>query len=183
MPASTRAPAARAGDLAHASGIGLHAAAFQPMDHPSRSYSCPVVDQPSPAAGSTPTVFIATPMYGGMATGTYTWSLAQTPAVFLQSGVGLLYQYRMNDALVANARNNLADDFLGTPATHLMWIDADIGFNAVDIVSMILADQDIICGMYPLKAIHWGAGRPSCQRRRPSRGAEKPCGNFLGERT
>jgi hypothetical protein len=114
-----------------------------------------VVDQPNPAAENAPTVFIATPMYGGMATGAYAWSLAQTPAVFQQSKVGLLYQYRMNDALVANARNNLADAFLGTPATHLMWIDADIGFNAVDIVSMILADQDIICGMYPLKAIHW----------------------------
>ncbi len=94
-------------------------------------------------------------MYGGMATGTYTWSLAQTPGVFLQSGVGLLYQYRMNDALVANARNNLTADFLGTPATHLMWIDADIGFNALDIVSMMVADQDVICGTYPLKAIHW----------------------------
>ena len=94
-------------------------------------------------------------MYGGMATGTYTWSLAQTPGVFLQSRVGLLYQYRMNDALVANARNHLVNEFLGTPATHLMWIDADIGFNAIDIVSMILADQDIICGLYPLKAINW----------------------------
>ena len=125
------------------------------MDRPSTAYSCPVVDQPNPAAGSAPTVFIATPMYGGMATGTYTWSLAQTPAVFIQNGIGLLYQYRMNDALVANARNVLTHEFLETPATHLMWIDADIGFNAVDIVSMIVADQDIVCGMYPLKAIHW----------------------------
>ncbi len=94
-------------------------------------------------------------MYGGMATGTYTWSLAQTPAVFMQSGVGLLYQYRMNDALVANARNMLTHEFLTTSATHLMWIDADIGFNAVDIVSMMVADRDVICGTYPLKAIHW----------------------------
>jgi hypothetical protein len=125
------------------------------MDGPSTAYSCPVVDQPNPAALGAPTVFIATPMYGGMAMGTYTWSLAQTPAVFLQSRVGLLYQYRMNDALVANARNHLTHEFLETSATHLMWIDADIGFNAVDIVSMLVADQDIICGMYPLKAIHW----------------------------
>jgi hypothetical protein len=132
--------------------------AFQPIDPPSTAYSCPVVDQlsgPSPAAGSAPTVFIATPMYGGMAMGTYTWSLAQTPAIFINNGVGLLYQYRVNDALVANARNILTHEFLETPATHLMWIDADIGFNAVDIVSMIVADQDIVCGMYPLKAIHW----------------------------
>ena len=36
-----------------------------------------------------------------------------------------------------------------------MWIDADIGFNPIDIVSMILADQDIVCGLYPMKAIDW----------------------------
>jgi hypothetical protein len=94
-------------------------------------------------------------MYGGMAMGTYTWSLAQTPAVFIRHGIGLLYQYRMNDALVANARNVLAGQFLESEATHLMWIDADIGFNALDIVSMIIADQDIVCGMYPKKAIYW----------------------------
>jgi hypothetical protein len=94
-------------------------------------------------------------MYGGMAMATYTWSLAQTPAVFIRSGLGLIYQYRTNDALVANARNHLARQFLQTDATHLMWIDADIGFDAVDIVSMLLADQDIVCGVYPVKAIHW----------------------------
>lgn len=94
-------------------------------------------------------------MFGGMAMGTYTWSLAQTPAVFIRNGLGLVYQYRMNDAIVANARNHLTHQFLETGATHLMWIDADIGFNAVDIVSMILADEDIICGMYPMKAIDW----------------------------
>ncbi|MGA9491852.1 MAG: hypothetical protein WBV80_16610 [Mycobacterium sp.] len=90
-----------------------------------------------------------------MAMATYTYSLAQTPAVFIRNGLGLLYQYRMNDALVANARNQLTRQFLESEATHLMWIDADIGFNALDIVSMILADQDIICGMYPMKAIDW----------------------------
>ena len=36
-----------------------------------------------------------------------------------------------------------------------MWIDADIGFNPIDIVSMVIADQDIICGIYPKKAIDW----------------------------
>lgn len=117
------------------------------------AYSRPVAD-PLPAAGA-PTVFIATPMYGGMAMGTYTWSLAQAPAVFIRSGLGLLYQYRMNDALVANARNHLTHQFLESGATHLMWIDADIGFDALDIVSMIVADRDIVCGMYPMKAIDW----------------------------
>ncbi len=40
-----------------------------------------------------------------------------------------------------------------------MWIDADIGFNAIDIVSMMVADQDIVCGVYPMKGIT-GSGSP-----------------------
>lgn len=94
-------------------------------------------------------------MYGGMAMGTYVASLAQTGATFIRHGLGLLYQYRMNDALVANARNLLAHQFLESQATHLMWIDADIGFDPTDIVSMVLADQDIVCGVYPMKGIDW----------------------------
>lgn len=140
-------------------------AAFRPLDATPTAYSCPVVDQlwgPDPTAGQeqhpgahAPAVFIATPMYGGMATGPYISSLAQTGAIFIRNGLGLLYQYRMNDALVTNARNQLAHQFLESRASHLMWIDADIGFNPIDIVSMILADQDIVCGLYPMKAIDW----------------------------
>ncbi|MCV7331822.1 hypothetical protein [Mycobacterium cookii] len=115
----------------------------------------PAAGQAQGSGPAAPTVFIATPMYGGMAMATYTYSLAQTPAVFIRNGLGLLYQYRMNDALVANARNQLTRQFLESEATHLMWIDADIGFNALDIVGMILADQDVVCGMYPMKAIDW----------------------------
>lgn len=102
-----------------------------------------------------PIIFIATPMYGGMATAAYTSSLAQTPAIFMRNGLGLCYMYRVNDSVVASARNNLAHQFLESQATHLMWIDADIGFNPMDIVSMAYADKDIVCGIYPKKEIEW----------------------------
>ena len=36
-----------------------------------------------------------------------------------------------------------------------MFIDADIGSNAADIVTMVQQDVDIICGLYPKKEIHW----------------------------
>jgi hypothetical protein len=124
-----------------------------------------VVDQlsgPDPAAGqnqdsgaSTPTVFIATPMYGGMAVAAHTWSLAQTPAIFMRNGLGLLYMNTVNNSVVADARNTLAHQFLQSQATHLMWIDADIGFNPIDIVSMVIADRDIVCGLYSKKEIDW----------------------------
>jgi hypothetical protein len=139
-------------------------AAYEPAC-PSPAYSCTVVDPlsgPDVGAGQNvdpdvrrPIVNIATPMYGGMATGTYTLSMVQTPAVFMRNGLDLLYGYRMNDSLVANARNILTHQFLESQATHLMWIDADIGFNPMDIVSMLIADKDIVCGIYPKKEIDW----------------------------
>jgi hypothetical protein len=36
-----------------------------------------------------------------------------------------------------------------------MFIDADISYKAEDILSMIDADKDIICGVYPKKRIAW----------------------------
>jgi hypothetical protein len=107
------------------------------------------------AAGSR--VFIATPMYGGMASAAYTMSLAHTPATFFKNGVGLNFSCVVNDSLVTRARNYLAFQFLNSPATHLMWIDADIGFDPVDIVKMVSADKDIVCGIYPKKEINWPA--------------------------
>jgi hypothetical protein len=107
------------------------------------------------AAG--PRVFIATPMYGGMAAATYTMSLVHTPATFFKHGVGLDFSCAINDSLVTRARNYLTFQFLNSPATHLMWIDADIGFDPVDIIKMVGVDKDIVCGIYPKKEINWQA--------------------------
>ena len=76
-----------------------------------------------------PIVFLATPMYGGMCTGTYTSALMQTPLAFSQAGIQLYYTYMMNESLITRARNSLTYDFLASNATHLMFVDADIGFN------------------------------------------------------
>lgn len=103
-----------------------------------------------------PVIFLATPMYGGMCTGTYTAALMQTPLAFSKAGVQLYYTYMMNESLITRARNSLAYDFLASNATHLMFVDADIGFNPNDIISMVKRDVDIVCGLYPKKEIHWG---------------------------
>lgn len=100
-------------------------------------------------------LFVATPMYGGMCNGLYTLGMLQMPATFGQAGVGMHYAHMMNESLITRARNSLAHDFLETQCTHLMFIDADIGFHAIDIIPMINADKDIICGLYPRKEINW----------------------------
>lgn len=94
-------------------------------------------------------------MYGGLCTGGYTTGMLGSVQVFMQNQIQMYYAHMQNESLITRARNRLAYDFLNSDATHLMFIDADISFNANDIVHMVNADKDIICGLYPKKEINW----------------------------
>jgi hypothetical protein len=118
-------------------------------------------------------------MYGGMATGNYTASLLQTPITLSQNGIGMYYAHMMNESLIPRARNKLTYDFLGTDATHLMWIDADIGFNPNDIVSLVKADKDIVCGLYPKKEINWPRVAEAVKDGVPPNELHKHVGSFV----
>ena len=100
-------------------------------------------------------LFIATPMYGGLCNGLYTMGMMQSSQVFAANGILMYFAFTQNESLITRGRNSLTDDFLSTDCTHLMFIDADIGFNPNDIIPMIDADKDIICGIYPKKEIDW----------------------------
>jgi hypothetical protein len=103
-----------------------------------------------------PFIFVATPMYGGMCHGTFATSLLTMVNAFTIAKTGFTFSHMMNESLITRARDSLANDFLDTPqCTHLMFIDSDIGFNPNDIIPMIKADKDIICGLYPKKEINW----------------------------
>jgi len=101
------------------------------------------------------TVFIATPMYGGQCVGYYTQSIIQMIGTFMREGVNTQFSFMFNESLITRARNALTHQFLKTESTHLMFIDADIRFNPEDILRMLKADKDIICGIYPKKEINW----------------------------
>ena len=103
-----------------------------------------------------PVLFVATPMYGGLCTGGYTMGILNCTQEFMQNQIKMYYSYMMNESLITRARNGMAYDFLqAKDATHLMFIDADISFKPEDIVRMVQADKDIICGLYPKKEINW----------------------------
>lgn len=91
-----------------------------------------------------------------MCAGFYTQSLLQTPPVLNQAGVNFSFCAMFNESLIQRARNALVSQFLKKPeCTHLMFIDADIRFDANDILRMLREDKDIICGIYPKKEINW----------------------------
>lgn len=113
---------------------------------------------------STPKIFIATPMYGGQCFGGYASSIIQLCETLAEKKVPYRYRFIFNESLITRARDNLVLDFLDDKdATHLLFLDADIEFNAPDILRLVEEDKPIIGGLYPAKAIQWGAVHSAAQ--------------------
>ena len=55
------------------------------------------------------------------------------------------------------ARNILTAMFLESECSHLMFIDADIGFNPKDVIKLIARDRNVVVGAYPKKNINWNS--------------------------
>ena len=104
-----------------------------------------------------PSLFIATPMYGGLCYGTYFESMLKLQAWLIHKDIDAYFSFLYNESLITRGRNTLVNDFLKGEATHMMFIDADISFDPAHLFKMLDADVDIICGLYPKKEINWGA--------------------------
>ena len=105
-------------------------------------------------------IFIATPMYGGMCTGQYCKSSADLAILASKYGMDVRFFYLYNESLITRARNYLVDEFLRSDCTHLMFIDADIGFDPDDVIALSViaetgSDKEVVCGPYPKKCISW----------------------------
>jgi len=105
---------------------------------------------------------VATPCFGGQVSTIYAKSLfALQRAVHSMSNVKLQVHLRDGDALITRARANLVTLFLDDPAaTHLLFIDADIGFTPDQVFRLIESGADVVAGCYPIKRVNWDkAGR------------------------
>lgn len=100
-------------------------------------------------------LFVATPMYGGMAHGLYIKSSLDLQNVMSRYGIETKFSFLFNESLITRARNYLVDEFLRSECTHLLFIDSDIGYSAQDVVALMALDKDVIGAPYPKKAINW----------------------------
>ena len=101
-------------------------------------------------------VFVATPCYGGLVTQGYMNSVIGLIHYAAKAGFDASLSLLGCDSLITRSRNTLVGSFLEEPrATHLMFIDADITFEAAQVARMLRFDQDVVGGIYPLKTLHW----------------------------
>lgn len=99
-------------------------------------------------------------MYGGNASVGYVQSVINLTKVSETNKLDLTFTFIWNDSLVTRARNNIVDEFLESNSDYLIFVDADIQFNPLDLLYMVeLAETDkekqIICAAYPMKTIDW----------------------------
>lgn len=96
---------------------------------------------------------IATPCYGGMVFVDFMLRIMELSKLFDTLGVRCVFRHTAGESLINRARNTLSTLFLAEGHTHLLFIDADIKFSPLAVLSMLLTDCDIVGGIYPQKAI------------------------------
>ena len=117
----------------------------------------------APAAGQvqvnvdflrTTRVHIAMPCYGGMLTESTFMSFIKWANTARQLGIDWTLETMVNESLISRARNTLTAKFLDMPdATHLFFVDADIGWEPWHLLVLLNRDVDVIGGLYPMKTM------------------------------
>ena len=104
-------------------------------------------------------LFVATPMFGGMCNGNYVLSMLNLSNETKNREINTTYDFLFNESLIQRGRNMLCAEFLDSDATHMIFIDADVGFNAQDVIVLLSFcgrnSYDIIGGTYPKKSVSW----------------------------
>lgn len=92
------------------------------------------------------------PCYAGQLTEATFSSFVRFSLLARQHNLNWSLDTMVNESLITRGRNNLAAKMMhNEKATHLMFIDSDIRFDADAIMKLVDADKDIVGGMYPVK--------------------------------
>ena len=99
-------------------------------------------------------VHIAMPCYGGMLTESTFMSFIKWANTARQLGIDWTLETMVNESLISRARNTLTAKFLDMPdATHLFFVDADIGWEPWHLLVLLNRNVDVCAGLYPMKTM------------------------------
>jgi hypothetical protein len=100
-------------------------------------------------------VMFATPCYISAVSMNYVTSVYQLALHNQRFGLDAILHMH-SESLITRSRNKMVIHFLRDPSlTHLFWIDSDISFTPQAVSRLLLADRDVVAGVYPLKTFNW----------------------------
>jgi hypothetical protein len=94
---------------------------------------------------------IATPFYNIQGFAPYITSLMSTLVWLKEQGIFVDMYAIAGEAYVDNARNKLADMFLKSDYTDMIFIDSDLQWDLDSFARLLVADADVVGGTYLLK--------------------------------
>jgi hypothetical protein len=112
---------------------------------------------------------IGTPAYGGQLTAVYATSVLRFMEACEKLGlVQAEVVVQWGDALISRARQDLVTRFIETEqATHLLFVDSDIGFTPEQVFSLIDFDAEMASGVYPYKRLVLERVRKAQESKKP----------------
>ncbi len=123
-------------------------------------------------------VYIAVPCYDSTVTEPFMMSLLKSMLTFTNIGLKTTVS-TIADSLVSRARNMLVAKFMASSEhTHLLFIDADISFDADAILKLLWHDKEVIAAAYPVKEINWEKTEEMVKAGIPIKAAVKESARF-----
>jgi hypothetical protein len=105
-------------------------------------------------------ILVGTPCYNGAVTVQYLSSMLRLQHVLREEGIDFSLTTLASESLITRARNFIVSQFLGRPQfTHLLFVDADIGFDPNVVPRYLEAGKDVLGGVYPIKRMDLEAVR------------------------
>ena len=98
-----------------------------------------------------PHLFIATPAYDGKVDVPYAVALSETTNLLHSKGIPTTLYISTSGSLLVAERNRILERFWQSEATHLLCIDADLGWPADAVMAMLKADKEFVAGVYPAR--------------------------------
>lgn len=110
-----------------------------------------------PTAGP-PSLLLMTPCYGGQVTALFANAVLGLQQACHERGLRFAWRLLGSDALITRARAEMAASFLAeTDATHMLFVDADIGFSPDQVFRLLDFGADVAAAAYPTKQFDWPA--------------------------
>jgi hypothetical protein len=129
--------------------------------------------QSAAALANNVNLVVATPCFGGQISVVYAASLFRLQKLARgYRDFNLKVLFKDGDALITRARASLISQFLEDPtATHLLFVDADIGFEPEQVFRLIECGAEMCAAIYPIKRIDWDKVRSMIETTRANPGA------------
>jgi hypothetical protein len=124
----------------------------------------------NPSTANNINLVIATPCFGGQISVVYAASLFKLQKLMRgYADINLKVLFKDGDALITRARASLISQFLDDKdATHLLFVDADIGFEPEQVLRLIAAGAEMCAAIYPIKRIDWDKVKTTIETARPN---------------